>query len=560
MNLLAKLSLGKKVAFLAGVLLILQVLASTFGANQMRAISEEFDGIQNEEMPLISLTTDINIKQLQKSLLIEKVLRLSGVHSPEKNVLELQQQIQSLSKEIDTEIKRAENILVIAQSHALNEQLGNEITSLLDTIKLLEIEHAEFEVHVEHVMSAINGSVQVSSDILMKLEEGQEQLNHHLAAMIISIELMTEHILEEIHHDEIVAISSMAILSIIAVIVGVLLSIAISKGIVTPIKLVISNLNNMATGGGDLTSRLPITSQDEVGELSAVFNQFVEKLQGMMSNISQATEQLAAATEETSIVTQTTSDSITSQKNETVQVASAINEMAATVKDVAENAEKAALEAKFGSEQTQASKKIIEQVVISINALAIDIDKSSGVIQSVKTGSVNIGTVLDVIKSIADQTNLLALNAAIEAARAGEQGRGFSVVADEVRSLAQKTQESTKEIEKLISYLHVESDNAVKTMEQNRNGIQNLVGQTIKATESLDTITHSVSSITDMNTLIATAAEEQSAVVNEINRNIITIQQISEDTSVGSAQVSQASQEIAKLTEQLKMQINEFKI
>ena len=560
MKMLADLSLSKKIAVLSGTLLILQILASTFGASQMRGISQEIDGIQNEDVPLIGLTADINIKQLEKSILIEKILRLSGLHSSNKNIPELEKEVQDLAKDIDAEIKHAESILAIAQSHALNEQLSREITSLLDTLKSLEVEHAEFEQHVEQIIHALASGEKISHDALIRLEDGQEKLNHHLAEMTKRIEVMTEHTLEQIHQDEVVAISSMMILSAIAAVVGILLSISLARGIVTPIKQVINKLQYMAMGEGDLTTRLPVNSQDEVGELSAVFNQFVENLQEMISDISNATEQLATATEETSIVTKETSENITHQKNETTQVANAINEMATTVKNVAENAEKASHEAKLGNQQTLTSKQIIEQVVASINSLASDIDDSSEVIQSVKTGSINIGAVLDVIKSIADQTNLLALNAAIEAARAGERGRGFSVVADEVRSLAQKTQESTSKIEELISYLHVESDNAVKTMEQNQEGIQNLVGQTTKATESLDAITHSVSSITEMNSLIAIAAEQQATVVSEVNHNIHTIQQISENTSTGSIQVTQASGEIAKLTEQLKMQVHKFKV
>ena len=560
MKILAKLSLGKKILVLVAILATLQIVSSIYSINQMRGISSEFGNIQEEEMPLISVTTDINAKQLEKTILIEKVLRLSGLHSSEQTIPKLQEQITRLAEDINIEIKRGESILLKAQSHALSDELSKEIAALSETLKTLESEHTEFEVKVEQIMRALNTGEQVSASALIEIEQTQEKLNHHLASMLKSIEVMTEHTLDQVQQDEMKAISLMAVLSVISIIIGILISIAIAKGIINPIKEVIANLKSMATGNGDLTVRLPITSQDEIGELSASFNQFVEKLQNMITDISKAIEQLAAATEETSVVTRATSENIANQKHETTQVASAINEMTATVKEVAESAERASIEAKNGDEQTRTGKIIIDQVVLSINLLASEIDKSSDVIQSVKSGSLNIGTVLDVIKNIAEQTNLLALNAAIEAARAGEQGRGFAVVADEVRSLAQKTQDSTKQIEKLITDLQVESDNAVTTMEQNRTGIQGLVDKTSKATESLNAITLSVTSINDMNTLIATAAEEQSYVVEEINRSIHNIQEISEDTSRGASEVSQASGEIAQLTEQLKMQVNQFKI
>ena len=196
----------------------------------------------------------------------------------------------------------------------------------------------------------------------------------------------------------------------------------------------------------------------------------------------------------------------------------------------------------------------------SINALASEINDSSGVITKVKTDSENIGLILDVIKNIAEQTNLLALNAAIEAARAGDQGRGFAVVADEVRTLAQRTQQSTQEIESLITTLQAGSDNAVQSMEQNQSSITQLVAKGNEATGSLLAITQSVRAITEMNLSISTAAEEQSHVVNDINRNIHTIQHVSESTAEGSEHVSKASQEIAKLSEKLTAMVRQFNV
>jgi methyl-accepting chemotaxis protein len=328
---------------------------------------------------------------------------------------------------------------------------------------------------------------------------------------------------------------------------------------VTPIKEVMNTLSAMAKDN-DLTKRMHFTSTDEVGAMGRTFNDFVEKLQSLVVGIASASEQLSTAAEQTSIVTSSTNENVAKQKNETSQVASAITEMTATVQEVALNAEKASQAAINGGKDSEKGRMVVGEIVASINQLASEINTSTTVIRDLKSGSENIGTVLVVIKNIAEQTNLLALNAAIEAARAGEQGRGFAVVADEVRSLAQKTQDSTKQIETLISNLQQGSDHAVTSMEQNRNSIEGLVSKAVNATESLNAITHSVNAITDMNTLIATSAEEQSYVVNEINHNVLNIQMVSEDTAHGAEQVAEASQRIAELSETLGKMVRQFKV
>lgn len=348
------------------------------------------------------------------------------------------------------------------------------------------------------------------------------------------------------------------VIFIIAASLGMFLSHRLAKGIVNPIQQIRETINKVA--GGDLTQRIALDSKDELGQLSNNFNVFVTQLQKLIAEIGVSTEHLSTAAEETSNVTKETTENVVKQQSETSLVATAINEMTAAVKEVATNTEQASLAASNGDQEAQAGQVVINQIVESIKALVIEIDQSSGVIQTVKSGSVNIGTVLDVIKNIAEQTNLLALNAAIEAARAGEQGRGFAVVADEVRSLAKKTQDSTEEIEQLIASLQSNADNAVASMDANKLSINQLAEQTSHATESLSLITKVVSSISEMNAQIATAAEEQSYVVEEVNGNIHNIQIISESTSTAAEQVLQANNEIAELSSKLKLQVMHFKV
>jgi len=348
------------------------------------------------------------------------------------------------------------------------------------------------------------------------------------------------------------------IIYLIAAILGLVISYRLAKSIVNPIQKISAGINKVSQG--DLTVKIDVQGKDELGTLTSQFNSFVSELKTLITNIAVATDTLSTASENTSSVTKETSENISTQQNETALVATAINEMAAAVREVSSSTSQASSSAADGDSQAKEGSKVINGIVTSIGQLVTEIETSSTVISELKEESRTIGTVLDVIKSIAEQTNLLALNAAIEAARAGEQGRGFAVVADEVRSLAQKTQESTQQIETLISTLQTNADAAVKSMTVNKNSVTALSDKTTQATNSLDSISSLVSSIADMNSQIAAAAEEQTAVVEEINKNVHNIKEVSDETSIASEKVLTSSAEVLQLSEQLKSQVNRFKI
>lgn len=374
-----------------------------------------------------------------------------------------------------------------------------------------------------------------------------------------------EEVLIDVRGDEqestaIFAESISIIGTLIAILIGGGVAFFIIRGILVPLNATNNMLRDIAEGDGDLTVRIPVNTKDEIGELGTNFNTFIEKLQGIMSDISGATSQLAASAEEMAAITEQTSAGVDNQKQETEQVASAITEMTATVQEVANNASSASNAAADADSESKAGNEVVNSTVNAISELASEVETSAGVIEKLQGDSQNIGTVLDVIKGIAEQTNLLALNAAIEAARAGEQGRGFAVVADEVRTLAQRTQESTAEIESLIDALQGGAKEAVTVMTQSRDRASSTVEQARHAGESLQSITRAVGTILQMNTQIATAAEEQSSVSEEINRNVVNIQNISEQTAQGADQTATSSAELARLGEQLQNLVGQFKI
>jgi len=351
----------------------------------------------------------------------------------------------------------------------------------------------------------------------------------------------------------------MIIGTLIAIAIGVFVSIFLSRMISVPLRAVVSRAKAIAAG--DLTGAdLPTKGNDELTELAHATNEMNASLHKMINQVLSSTAQLGAAAEEMSAVTMQTSQGIQEQQSQTDQLATAMNEMAATVQEVARHAVEAARAASTANDESANGRQVVSDAVGSMDSLAKAIGSASEAIARVEADSDRIGTVLDVIRGIAEQTNLLALNAAIEAARAGEQGRGFAVVADEVRTLAGRTQESTQEIQEMIESLQAGSKEAVQLMEQSHDETQTGVGQTAKAGDALSAIADEVARINDMNAQIASAAEEQSSVAEEINHNVVSISQVTSETAQGAEQTARASEDLANLATDLQGMVSRFKV
>jgi methyl-accepting chemotaxis protein len=342
-----------------------------------------------------------------------------------------------------------------------------------------------------------------------------------------------------------------------AVIIGLLATWIISRSIVAPLQQAVQFAQRIAAG--DLSQDLLQSRRDELGQLMAAMQSMNLSLRTLVGRIGGGVSQIAAAAEQLSAITAQTSAGIHNQKMDTEQTATAMHEMAATVQEVAQNAEQASLAARVADQEAQQGNQVVQQAVSQIGNLASEVEESAEAIAALNQESARIGGVLEVIRNVAEQTNLLALNAAIEAARAGEQGRGFAVVADEVRALAKRAQDSTEEIEGLIASLQRLAKGAVEKMDSSRNLTQRTVSLAGEAGAALLRITQAVSTIEQMNQQIAAASEEQSAVAENISESITRVRDIGEQSASASEQTAASSAELARLGVELQGLVAQFR-
>jgi len=349
--------------------------------------------------------------------------------------------------------------------------------------------------------------------------------------------------------------SALALLLVIGVLAGLF-----SRTIVQPIVQVRDNLDDMAAGDGNLTHRLNLGRSDELGELAGSFNRFVEKIHVLVQQVAGTTNQLSGLVGDVAQQAQRSERAMDGQRHETDQVATAINEMTAAAQEVARSAQQAADAAQQTDREGQAAKREVDLCVAQINDLVGEVRSSSDSLDTLRQDVQGIVGVLEVIRSIAEQTNLLALNAAIEAARAGEAGRGFAVVADEVRALASRTQQSTGEIQQMIDRLRGTTEGSVSAMQRASDMAERTRGQANQAGQSLDAIAQLIGTINSMNAQIASAAEEQTAVAEEINRSVHQIAGGVDSVADDAAKGARTATELNGLGERLRQLVGQFRI
>lgn len=346
--------------------------------------------------------------------------------------------------------------------------------------------------------------------------------------------------------------------SVLALLAGVLAAWVITRLIVTPLRAVTAVAQKIAAG--DLVVQVMATRRDEIGQLMAAMQQMGTGLSRMVSGLQAGIEQLSGSARALSTVTEQTNREVSSQKEETEQVATAMNQMTATVHDVARNAEEAANAARSADDRVDSGQQVVRQSLQRIELLAGSAVSATESIEGLSAEIQHIGTVLEVIKSVAEQTNLLALNAAIEAARAGEQGRGFAVVADEVRALARRTQQSTEEIERLVSTLRATAQSSVQQIKHSGELVKMAVSDALETESALGGIAAAVSLIQQMNQQIAAAAEQQSSVAEEINRSVTSIRASADQSALSMQGNAASSIELAQLGSELQGMVGHFRL
>ncbi|TLP63611.1 methyl-accepting chemotaxis protein [Pseudomonas mosselii] len=450
----------------------------------------------------------------------------------------------------------------IAETSAANEQAAlRQLDAALGEVQTLKRELPDDAARVqqfEQSVQAYRDAVRQFRDAVAAIATARAEMTVQGANIVKTSDALYAIQIERRDIESAQARNMQIIATLLALLVGVLAAVLITRQITRPLRETLDAVERIA--GGDLTHTLRVTRRDELGVLQQGISRMGTTLRELITGIRDGVTQIASAAEELSAVTEQTSAGANSQKVETDQVATAMHEMAATVQEVARNAEQAATAATHADGEARSGDKVVGEAISQIERLANEVNRSTDAMNLLQQESQKIGSVMDVIKSVAEQTNLLALNAAIEAARAGEAGRGFAVVADEVRGLAQRTQQSTEEIEGLIASLQQGTQQVADVMSGSRSLTDSSVELARKAGSSLENITRTVSNIQSMNQQIAAAAEQQSAVAEEISRSILNVRDVSEQTAAASDETAASSVELARLGGHLQNLVSQFRV
>ncbi|MEE8058249.1 MAG: methyl-accepting chemotaxis protein [Pseudomonadales bacterium] len=542
-----KLSVGQRLAILVGVPLAIIILLVISSLSSFSVINQGVGSIYDDRVvPLTQLKGMMD----GYTIIINAINKAdNGLKNPNEALGELNQGVQTIKENWKKYTKgplNTEESKAVKATEALfpnADTIINEAAGILAAMGTT----LQFDEDGDTLITDYNG------DLFEYVDPIAEQIAT-LIALQLKIAKQEREDAQRVYDD---SFSLSITVGLIASIIMVASGVWVGRTISVPLNELRSAIEEVDRNK-DLTVKICIEQRDEIGQVASAFQRMTDRFRDIIADVGNTSGQLQEYATTMSNTTEKTREGVAIQTRETDQVATASTEMTHAIEEVNRNAQQAANAAIEANHETNDGTLILEQTIQSISNLASRFNNSTDVINRVATDSAAIGSVLDVIRGIAEQTNLLALNAAIEAARAGEQGRGFAVVADEVRSLAQRTQESTQEIQEMIERLQSGSQDAVKSMAEGTEEMERTVEHAEKAGASLAAISGAVAMITDMNTQIATATKEQMSVSQEISRNVVNISDVAKISEHSVEEVDQASTELKETASRLAVMVGEF--
>ncbi|NIY94486.1 methyl-accepting chemotaxis protein [Vibrio diazotrophicus] len=551
MRWLKNLTITKKLIGLIVTLLALTLIVSFYAVVKMERVSKEIDGIAHENMPLVKLTSSITIKQLEGAVLLEKAFRLAEIPSGEsqQTMATFVAQVRQSSTYFDDQIRNAKSLLTEAIKHAISTKQANHLSELSKNLSQLEEHHKGYEKTLFSILDGLETKQNnaAMAETVHQFEKSQQLLNVELSEFLVGLENATENavmITEEQEHE---ALIGMATLSIVSIIFGLTVGILFSRRIVSSMNRAKNVAASMAQGNFD--QLIEVKSNDEIGQLMSSMNVMANSLSKMIGEVMSRTDAIAATVTELSAVAEGNRQAMQVQQENTEQVASAMTEMAATITEVASNADNAAFATSRAETNVKEGCSTIDMTQELSVMLVEQASQSQNMILDLKNSTQKIQDFVKVVDGISEQTNLLALNAAIESARAGEQGRGFAVVADEVRALASRSQQATNEIGNLIEVLVKNSEHAHGAMNQSNEKVHQTSDCIQQARNQLNHIATALAELSESNTQVAAASEEQAVTADQISQNLIGIKDSGD-------RVLQSTEETATASEGLAVQAN----
>lgn len=557
-KLFKKLTIRQTIVFLSAFLFSLQAIYGLIINSNLNSIGHHISQIEQQYIPLTKKITLLTEHQLKQEIEFERAYRfaleVNKVASAHEHFIETKNAFGQLSNTIDEDIKLILNELAHDINATDNEKSKQEFTALTQQVELFKSHHHDWANEILHLFTVLeNGNVNNVFEQSEQAEKHALELEHEVHNLLTKIESFTEnaiHALNEEDHNALLA-------GIILVAFSLLMSIILTKLVTANLKEDLDELKSTISriSAGDLLTKVNSKLGQEFG-----IDDMRQNLQSTMLAVQSGANEMMGASHELADVSNSVMQNVNRQAEEVELVSVAMAEMEATSMEVARHAENTQGLTMIAAQKANESRDITAKAMTSMSDLSASLHESSQNIQELDQHSANISSVLTVIKGIADQTNLLALNAAIEAARAGEQGRGFAVVADEVRTLAQRTQDSTIEIEEMVNLFTQGTTQAVQVIEVNSEHGESSHNATRESNHKIEDIQAAMEDINDMNSQIATAAEEQSCTSQELSKNTVTISELSAENIDSFARVSASSEQLSSLADQLNNKIAKFQL